>query len=90
VISDFEYDNLFRLLKDLEEKYNIFDENSPTKRIDVLVGRQFSKALHKTPMISLDNTYNGEDLRDFETRIRNVLKDNSVGEIEYMIELKFD
>ncbi|MDD2515983.1 MAG: NAD-dependent DNA ligase LigA [Candidatus Gracilibacteria bacterium] len=90
VISDFEYDSLFKLLKDLEEKYNIFDENSPTKKIDVLVGRQFSKALHKTPMISLDNTYNEEDLRYFETRIKNVLKDSSIGEIEYIIDLKLD
>lgn len=43
IISDREYDLLFRTLKDLEERYGIFDSTSPTKRIDVLVSSQFRK-----------------------------------------------
>jgi len=43
IISDREYDILFQTLKNLEEKYGIWDSNSPTKRIDVLVSNQFQK-----------------------------------------------
>ena len=43
IISDQEYDTLFQALKNLEEKYGIFDPDSPTKRIDVLVSSQFKK-----------------------------------------------
>lgn len=88
VITDREYDDLFKILKSLEEKYNVFDPNSPTKRIDVLVGNQFQKWTHISPMISLDNTYDTEDILDFEKRIRNILK--SEIELHYIIELKFD
>lgn len=88
IISDKEYDDLFKLLKNLEEKYNVFDSNSPTKRIDVLISNQFNKWVHKSPMISLDNTYDTEDILDFEKRILNILKKEIV--IPYIIELKFD
>lgn len=43
VLDDREYDRLFKLLKDTEERLGIFDPDSPTKRIDVLLSRQFSK-----------------------------------------------
>lgn len=62
--------------------------NSPTKRIDVLVSSQFSKGLHTSPMISLDNTYDAADLADFEKRIRNILKSDQT--LAYFMELKFD
>ncbi|EKE30243.1 MAG: NAD-dependent DNA ligase [uncultured bacterium (gcode 4)] len=88
ILTDKEYDDLFRLLKMLEEKYNIFDLNSPTKRIDVLVGNQFNKWTHIAPMISLDNTYDSKDILDFEKRICNILKTDI--ELPYIIELKFD
>ncbi|MDD2565818.1 MAG: NAD-dependent DNA ligase LigA [Candidatus Gracilibacteria bacterium] len=88
VISDMEYDNLFKLLKKSEEELNIFDPNSPTKRIDVLAGNQFQKGTHISPMISLDNTYDSRDILDFEKRITNILKEEKI--IPYIIELKFD
>lgn len=88
IISDKEYDDLFKLLKNLEEKYNVFDSNSPTRRIDVLVSNQFNKWIHKSPMISLDNTYDSDDILDFEKRILNILKSDV--RIAYNIELKFD
>jgi len=88
VVSDEEYDRLFKILKILEEKYNINYENSATSKIDVLVSNQFQKFPHKSPMISLDNTYNKEDLLDFEKRIKNILKTNEP--LKYCVELKFD
>lgn len=88
VVSDAEYDALFKLLQSLEEKFSDFDPSSPTNRIDVLLSRQFEKGEHRYPMISLDNTYNAEDLSDFEKRIRNILK--SEEPLAYDIELKFD
>lgn len=89
VISDKEYDILFKTLKNLEESFNIYDSNSPTKRIDVLASNQFEKGFHMSPMISLDNTYDEEDLKDFEKRIRNIIKDDSK-KLEYFIEFKYD
>ena len=88
IISDFEYDKLFKLLKDSEESLDIFDVDSPTKRIDVIASWQFQKATHLVPMISLDNTYDSWDILNFEKRINNILKEEKV--LKYVIELKFD
>ncbi|HBA45216.1 TPA: hypothetical protein DEG21_03045 [Patescibacteria group bacterium] len=88
VITDEEYDRLFKILKKLEEKYGINYEESATSKIDVLVSNQFQKAVHIYPMISLDNTYDSEDILDFEKRILNILKKEM--ELPYVIELKFD
>lgn len=88
VVSDREYDTLFKLLEALEKRFNAYSPDSPTTKIDVLLSRQFQKAKHLAPMISLDNTYDAADIADFEKRIRNILKDEK--ELEYMIDLKFD
>jgi DNA ligase (NAD+) len=88
IISDREYDMLFQALKNLEEKYGIWDSASPTKRIDVLVSNQFQKGLHASQMISLDNTYDENDITDFEGRIHNILKSDET--LAYAMELKFD
>ncbi len=88
VLSDTEYDRLFRLLSDLEVRFSDFDPESPTNRIDVLLSRQFEKGKHASAMISLDNTYDEADLADFEKRIRNILKSDAP--LEYDVELKFD
>ncbi len=88
VVSDAEYDRLFKLLISLEKKFGDFDVSSPTNRIDVLLSRQFEKGEHRHPMISLDNTYDETDLVDFEKRIRNILKTED--SLEYDVELKFD
>ncbi|OIO75966.1 DNA ligase (NAD(+)) LigA [Candidatus Gracilibacteria bacterium CG1_02_38_174] len=100
IISDSEYDRLFQTLKNLEEQYGIWDIKSPTKRIDVLVSSQFQKGLHTWPMISLDNTYDENDIADFEGRIRNILRQKNleIGNndgipyfpLSYAMELKFD
>ena len=78
LISDYEYDMLFHALARLETEYGDFDPDSPTARVSVLLATQFEKVRHIYPMISLDNTYNIEEVRDFEQRIRNRLA--SLGE----------
>ncbi len=88
IISDREYDILFAKLKELEEKYDVVDINSPTQSIAVLVGNQFQKGIHKHRMLSLDNTYDEADILDFDKRIKNILKTDT--DIEYCIEVKFD
>lgn len=88
IISDQEYDTLFKTLKNLETTYGHYDPTSPTNRIDVLVESQFKKGRHASQMISLDNTYDEADIADFEKRIRNVLKSDEV--LAYDMELKFD
>lgn len=95
VISDYEYDMLFHALARLETEYGDFDPDSPTARVRVLLANQFEKVRHIYPMISLDNTYNIEEVRDFEQRIRNRL--SSLGEssrvewdFTYFLQPKFD
>lgn len=73
IISDEEYDKLFHALARLESDYDMLDENSPTAKLAILTSEQFQKVRHIYPMISLDNTYNEAEVRDFEERMRNIL-----------------
>ena len=86
-ISDFEYDLLLSELESLEKKYPEFsDENSPTKRVGSDIVEGFEQYPHEIPMLSLGNTYNREELADFEARIRKIID----GDVEYACELKYD
>lgn len=75
VISDSEFDQLYALLIAAEEKYHLTHEESPTQEIARLEDSQFTKAPHLHQMMSLDNTYDAEDLREFEMRIRRILRE---------------
>jgi DNA ligase (NAD+) len=87
VISDFEYDILLNELDSLEKKFPEFiTENSPTRRIGSDVTIEFEQYEHRYPMLSLGNTYNEEELRDFDTRVRKTTSET----VEYVCELKFD
>jgi DNA ligase (NAD+) len=88
LISDIEFDTLYSLLVSLEERFQVSHEVSPTQKIQDLHENHFTKASHLHQMMSLDNTYDATDLRDFETRIRRILKDDT--ELEYIMEYKFD
>lgn len=88
VIGDEEFDRLYTLLVATEERFHESHESSPTQKVQNLVDNHFTKAPHLHQMMSLDNTYNAEDLREFETRIRRILRDER--ELDYMIEYKFD
>jgi DNA ligase (NAD+) len=89
VISDTDYDALFTALKKLEQKFpQYITPDSPTQKIVVTVQSELKEVEHLSPMLSLENTYNMQDLRDFEIRIRHILKRDDP--IEYMVELKYD
>ena len=90
IISDFEYDEIFRKLKFLEEKFWI---KWATSQVWAEIQEStFEKVEHSRPMISLDNTYNEADLMDFDERVRkNLLSKNILKEkIVYNLEFKFD
>jgi len=91
LISDEEFDKLYSLLVFLEEKFHESHESSPTQKVQNLIDNHFTKAPHLHQMMSLDNTYNADDLREFETRIRRILREEgNERELDYIIEYKFD
>jgi DNA ligase (NAD+) len=86
-ISDFEYDILLNELDALEKKFPEFQsENSPTKRVGSDITKEFEQYEHTYPMLSLGNTYNEDELREFDNRIRKTIS----RPIEYVCESKFD
>ncbi|MGB4775106.1 MAG: NAD-dependent DNA ligase LigA [Daejeonella sp.] len=87
VISDFEFDKKLEELIELEKQYpELQDPDSPTQKVGGDITKQFQTVKHKWPMLSLGNTYNEQDLKDFDERIRKAIGDN----FEYVCELKFD
>jgi len=86
-ISDFEYDILMNELITLEKKYPEFtDENSPSCRVGSDINKDFVQIFHRYPMLSLNNTYSEEELKDFDSRIRKTIGND----FEYVAELKYD
>ena len=87
-ISDRAYDTLMRELSDLEARHpDLIQPDSPTQRVTSDLTREFPTVQHEVPMLSLDNTYSEDELRDFEDRIRRELPDE---ELQYIAELKID
>ena len=87
-ISDRAYDALMRELSDLEARHpDLIQPDSPTQRVTSDLTREFPTVQHDIPMLSLDNTYSEDELRDFEDRIRRELPDE---ELQYVAELKID
>jgi DNA ligase (NAD+) len=85
-ISDIEFDRLLRELQDLEAQYpEQADPNSPTKRVGSDLTTEFRSVEHRFPMMSLANTYSSEELGEWIDRI---IKE--IGEVEFVVELKFD
>ena len=90
-ISDREYDLLMRELQDLEGKFPEFIcKESPTQRVGGKVSEKFNTVRHSTPMLSLDNTYSVDELKDFHARVLKGLGNFPSKNIEYFVELKFD
>lgn len=88
LISDQEYDQLFKLLQRSEEKNAaLVTPDSPTQRVGSSLNSQFATVSHLVPMLSLDNSYNAEDLFDFDRKAREL---TGLDVIEYCIEPKFD
>lgn len=87
VISDTEFDLLLKELEQLENVYpELADPNSPTKRVGGDITDKFEKVTHQYPMLSLSNSYSREDISDWAQRIEKAVG----GEIEYVMELKYD
>ena len=85
-VPDSEYDKLLRELIDIEEAHPEFrSPDSPTVRVGGQAQSTFEKVNHDTPMLSLGNAFNEEELHKFDQRIRE-----QVGQVEYMCELKID
>ncbi len=88
VITDEEYDKLMKRLIELEKKYpQIVTPDSPTQRVGGKVLSGFRKIKHSQPMLSLDNTYNEKDIREFDERVKRIL---GIRSVEYVAELKID
>src|SRR3990167_733645 len=89
IISDAEYDILFRALQTLESKNPaLITQDSPTQRVGAAPLDAFQSVRHAIPMLSLENAFNIEELNHFYERIQKFLKDNS--EIEFVCEPKLD
>jgi len=87
-ISDFEFDRLIKDLQNLERRFpDLITPESPTQRVGEKPVAAFPTVTHRLPMLSLDNCYSVEELREFEGRVRKLLLDEKV---EYVAELKID
>ncbi|MEI8279525.1 MAG: NAD-dependent DNA ligase LigA [Bacteroidota bacterium] len=88
VLSDFEYDTLFKKLKHLEEQHpDLITLDSPTQRVAKGMSERFPAVSHLVPMLSLDNTYNAEDLLDWDRKCKEFA---GTDDIEYCVEPKYD
>lgn len=88
LISDFEYDSLYKLLEKYEEQHpDSVTPDSPTQRVGVGLIKDFPKVQHLVPMLSLENSYNADDLMDWDRKAREL---SGLDEIEYCVEPKFD
>ena len=87
-VSDVEYDTMMKRLKDLEEAHpELITPDSPTQRVSGQVAAGFEEYFHKRPMLSLDNSYSIEDLRDWARRSTKLAGER---EFDYVAELKID
>ncbi|HEY5673032.1 MAG TPA: NAD-dependent DNA ligase LigA [Malonomonas sp.] len=88
-ISDAEYDRLLQQLLQLEEQFpELITADSPSQRIASAPLDSFPQAVHASPMLSLENAFNADDLRDFDTRLKRFLAREEA--IEYLCEMKLD
>jgi DNA ligase (NAD+) len=86
-ITDYQFDMLLQELIVLENKFPEFlEENSPSQRVGGTITKSFENVAHKFPMLSLSNTYNEEEIQEFDERVRKLLGEK----VEYICELKFD
>jgi DNA ligase (NAD+) len=88
LISDSEYDSLYKLLQKFEKgDPSLITPDSPTQRVGAGLVNDFSKVEHLVPMLSLENSYNAVDLLDWDRKAREL---SGINKIEYCVEPKFD
>ena len=87
-ISDLDFDKLMKQLQDLEAEHpELITPDSPSQRVGGKPREGFVKVRHSSPMLSLDNTYNEEELRDWERRVHEL---TGRSDVDYVCELKLD
>jgi len=90
-ITDYEYDQLLKELQHLEKLHPEFiTPDSPTQRVGGEPITQFPTIEHRVPMLSIDNTYSDDELREFDQRIKRMADIETHQDIEYVVELKID
>lgn len=88
LIADYEYDQLYKALEKIEEENpSLVSADSPTQRVAKGLTKDFPTVQHLVPMLSLDNSYNSDDLLDFDRKAREL---TGLSVIEYCVEPKFD
>jgi DNA ligase (NAD+) len=88
LLSDFEYDQLYQLLEKTEAAHpHLITKDSPSQRVGSSLNQVFPTVQHLVPMLSLENSYNEEDLVDWDRKAREL---TGLAEVEYCIEPKFD
>jgi len=88
LISDYEYDQLYRELVELEKRFpELVTPDSPTQRVSEQPMEGFQPVRHRVPMLSLDNTYNETEVREFVARVQRLLPGES---LEWVVEPKVD
>lgn len=88
LLSDYEYDQLYKLLERVEKAHpDLITKDSPTQRVGTSLNQSFQTVQHLVPMLSLENSYNADDLLDWDRKARELA---SLENIEYCIEPKFD
>lgn len=88
LLADYEYDQLFKTLEKLEkDDPKLVTPDSPTQRVAKGLTKDFPSVQHLVPMLSLENSYNNDDLVDFDRKAREL---TGLKEIEYCVEPKFD
>ena len=88
-ISDAEYDRLFKRLLDLEQQHpELATPESPTEMVGARPQETFSEVKHRLPMLSLENSFSDQDIRDFDARVKRFLGNDSP--VDYTVEPKID
>ncbi len=91
VVSDYEYDQLYKKLEAIEYAHpDLITLDSPTQRVASDLNEDVPPVAHTVPMLSLGNSYNAEDLKDFDKQIKKLCELEADVDIEYCIEPKFD
>lgn len=86
-LSDKDFDEKLKELEALETEFNLSSPDSPTQRVGGEASSEFETVQHPVPLLSLDNTYNEQELNDFDGRIQKILEH---ADYNYFVELKFD
>ena len=91
VISDHEYDLLFKQLQAIEREHpQLVTADSPSQRVATDLVSEFNTVKHIVPMLSLENSYNEEDLRDFDAQVKKLTGMDTDQQVVYAVEPKFD